>query len=409
MLFLFLLRISFSYRFHNFAGIDLGSQFTKIAISSRLSEPKIFLNNLNKNLIPTAFAIKPTSKSLNFSIKSISNFSYKFGENALQILKKNPSYGDQFIPASIGMINSSFHQSQFMSTADELTIFLSEIYNSLSGNPQIMISVPGYWTKAQREILMEISESLRIPIKSIIDSSAALVSYYSVRKFNKYKLKNKIVIFIDIGAIKTSVSGYNFGWNSEFSMVNETRTEWSESIGGYWFAKALGLNLKKSLKVLNQEGGPIFLSKISNQIDELKKMISSVIQSSESQYENSDIEIQLIGGASKFKFIKEFLKSSFNNIQIFSELTANEAIALGSLYHLHQFQKRTDYSPILLQALSPYSYSLKCGSTNPVCDANGKCNETLLENESLGCEYADFIANESQLRMRFHLSFPVTN
>ena len=107
-----------------YLGIDLGSQYIKVAESTISGVPRILKDSNNKVSIPSAAALKHPIDLLNVP-SNLSDFYIKFGAAALPVLKKNPELGHEFLPRVIGRNGSSFDTSKYL-TATELEAYESD-------------------------------------------------------------------------------------------------------------------------------------------------------------------------------------------------------------------------------------------------------------------------------------------
>ena len=389
-------------------GLDFGNQFFKFSETTISGFPKMYRDSNNKIPIPSAAAI---NKPIDFdNLTNISEINIKFGYQALRILKKKPELGYEFLPRVLGRKNTSFHTSKYCTQTELLSLYFMDFFNRLQRTPQLAIAVPFYWTTLQRKAITDALDIYHIPLLGIMEDYTALATLYSSLRYNRYLNASRNILFVDIGGTSVKIIGLSFIWRGNYSVINETASEWSEKTGGYYFAKAISKNksisMNKAYKILINSDSSQYLPLIQNEINIIKTLLIDATSHFLSRVKvfgnlpnnsNEIDEIQLIGGSSTLKFLPEIIKNITNCNKILKDFNPNEAIALGATLAA-QFKEGTSiYPPSRVFPIPEQSLSLMCNITHSYCQKGTHCRHRIIEEHTDSCSIVKIIADPTHL------------
>jgi hypothetical protein len=109
-------------------------------------------------------------------------------------------------------------------------------------------------------------------------------------------------------------------------------------------------------------------------------------------------EIQLLGGATVYRFVSDAIKRVANQT-VRRDFNANEALALGAAATIMIDQGPTPYLPTALRRAPPYNYNVTCGDSSVVyCVKGVTCNTSLLfQNQSAICDEVSIVADAASV------------
>ncbi|OHS99116.1 hypothetical protein TRFO_34516 [Tritrichomonas foetus] len=370
-------------------GIDVGTQYFKIAQEVLNSEAKIIANDKGEISRSTAIAFK-YNQSLPESVNDI-NFKrlyIKFGSTAQSIIKKNPKNGIRFLPHVIDRDGDPFRTMTIANSTDLFSIFLTnELSQFEIPTAGVLLAVPSYWTRYQRELIRYACTVANIQVQEIIDDFMALNCLYTSVKDSKIRNTGRHVVFIDVGA--TSIKGYGMDFNFETEndryVVNETTTNWTEKSGSYFFAKALS-----EKRGISQSKAEKLLTRIENFDDceepaqYMREVIKNTIEMA--QLTKPIDEIQLIGGASRIKFVRQILLEFSGHIPIRRDFIPNEAIAVGAALYAMMIDDAITFPPTYSIKQPTTNVYVKCRDTVQFCYKGHSCHHGPMVIHSDGCQ-----------------------
>jgi hypothetical protein len=229
-----------------------------------------------------------------------------------------------------------------------------------------VISVPAFYTPQQLQPIADGFRGFRIPVVGIVPDSHAILMAYSAFQLNRFELKPKHVLFVDVGATSTKAFSGIFTYQKETTKevvtINQTSGEWTELVGGYYFAKKVAISQKISLrraqKMLVRSAGGLFENLFEKQIATIKQLIGTAISRAE-KVRPID-EIQVVGQASVFNFVEEAISAATAS-KFRRDLNETEAVALGAVIASLRSDDPSPYIKPTLSPLPPYSLTLNCG------------------------------------------------
>jgi len=386
--------------------VDLGSQYIKSAESSVSGRPNIHLDPSNNVFVPSAAALRNEQIVLEYKKgNGFESFSPRFGSQAVAILKRKPHLGVEFLPRTIGRSNSSFDRSKVFSPSELLALYLQDYAKGFGVSPQFTFIVPFYWTRVQKKALSDICSQAGVGIENVIDDLTSMASHYSSTLYSRFVNKSRNVLFVDVGATSVKTYGFVFQNMDDSIVVNETVNGWNELTGGYFFAeavsKAKGISMKKAYKILSSPGVETYADLLNSSLTTLKNTIREAAQTMESYIENQVAqknsrvidEIQIIGGATKYKFVYEAIKEATNCTKIFRDFDPIEGIAIGGVYSSIMIDGMSVVPPCQVHRKPFSSISVTCGQTHKYCQKGAICRELITESGSKGCEYIGITAD----------------
>lgn len=388
---------------NDFLTIDLGTEYYKAAKANFKGDPVIINTEGIGVSVPNAIACK-SSKPIQLPItnESIEDIDIKFDRQALSILKKNASLGFQFIPRLIARSNTNkLNTTNLITSFQAFSLSFAHLIERLSITGPISIVIPHYWTPEQRYVISTVCHFYRIPLSFLLEDNDVIGVQYSATRAHRFKDSRGIsdarnVLFVDIGGTTSKAYGFHFYIDGDKAVASENSYFWSENVGGYWFRKALSdnlnISLKKAEKLLQSESD---INKVVKNIQNVTNGLFNLIKRAAdrandlSSISNGSAiqEVQIIGGASKYPFILDIVKSATNCSNIKRELNPNEAIALGGVYFSLQSSDSSKFTPSFVYKRPPSNITLQCQKQNDYCIRGSKCNRIIYEYESKGCDH----------------------
>ena len=392
-------------------GIDMGSQYLKLAESTISGEPKAIRDSENLASFPSAVA---TKKNIDTSAlpEKLLDFPVLFGSRALKILKTRPQNGIEFLPRVIGRSkNNQFYTSKNLTSEQLLGLYMRDLVSKYGKTHVVFPAVPFYWTEYQKFSLGHLLNTMKIRSEIVLDDTEAIAAHYGSIRYTRYQKASRNVLFVDIGATSCEVYAITFQWDrkQQFSMANETASRWSESIGSYFFAKPIvekeKISYKKAYKKLQQsETFEKYANTYSDQIERLKEMINDVAVRaheylSKAKADKNSLfidEVQLIGSGTKMPFVRELVKEAANCSNIMRDFNINEEISLGIVYSIQSHKGISKSPPVVFSKISPYTISMKCEDTSVFCEKQKSCNFNVTF-ENFGCDQLTLKAKDDEI------------
>lgn len=382
--------------------IDFGSQYLKIAESTFSGIPQMVKVDTLVS-IPTAITLKKPINMTNIPDK-FDEIPVKFRNKALYTLKKHPELGYEFLLRVVGRNETEFHTSQYLQPMEAFATYITDLVFTINKGVAYTVVIPSYWAPPQREFVQTAFKIYNLPVEAIIDDATALASLYGATRYTRYQKKSHNVMFVDVGATSLKVIGLTFQWQGESSIANETVNEFSEKVGGYYFAKAISesrnISMKKAYKILKFSDPESYKEEIKNITSTMRKVLVDCadklrVRTNNTQYPKNSFdidEVQLIGGASAPRFIAELVRNATGAKDVRKDFNAAEAIATGGVYFTQAARGTTADPPTKLSRLTPLSIDVRCGNvTARACQKGANCKETVYIS-SRGCDRIDVTA-----------------
>jgi hypothetical protein len=405
-----LLSLFFSAAFStNAVGLDLGTQFFKVARSTSNGQVQIHIDPVsNSASLPSAVAIKfQTPNGTLLTDRDFEDIEFRFGAPARRLLKSNRSLGYEFPVRALGRPNDSeFYTGTIGSEFELFALALEHSLRNVEPVDSLTIATPVFFTRWQYIAVNDACRRFRIPLIALIsDNNAVMLAYASLR-LSRFLHRGKHVMFIDVGATATKVYSMVFEYvnssipGKDFVKSDQTSVEWSEKVGGYYFSKAVarekGWSISKAQKMLQGNNGEGYEQFVEEELDVFEGLIINATVQAEAVAPID--EIQVIGGASTLKFVVDTIKRVTNH-SIRRDFNSNEAVALGAAIASLDENEQSPYITVRMRPLHHSTVHLKCGNTTvPICAKGTRCEETVkLENLSEICEICEQYVDPSHL------------
>lgn len=371
-----------------FIGLDIGSQFYKIAESTSTNEVKIWTNpETNSVSNPTASALKfAVPHTAPYATSDYEDITFRMGRSALSTLKYNKTLGFEFTPRALGRAKeSTFYTSKVANSTEMFTLMLYNAIKKVVPFEAVAISVPSFWTRDQVAEVSEACRSFQMPLVAMIDDVTAVTTLYAALRLGRFTKKDRHVMFIDVGATSVKIYSAVFTHNNteptrEFAFVNTTTNEWTEEVGGFYFARAIAygknITFRKANKLLLRTGGKGQEEYLENVLEIFKTYLGRAVNASK-RVAPLD-EVQLIGGASSYEFVVKLIKE-VTGMPIRRDFNANEAIAMGTVIAGMMVEEQSPYIETYVKKLSASSINVLCGTEmKAYCVQGQMCNEEVL-------------------------------
>ncbi|KAL9114467.1 MAG: hypothetical protein Q9227_001548 [Pyrenula ochraceoflavens] len=291
-------------------GVDLGAQSTKIGVA-RNKGIDIITNEVSNRSTPSLVGFGPKSRYLGETAKTqeISNL-----KNTVSCLKRlaGRSLNDpdvqieqQYITAplvdihgQVGVEVSYLGKKEQFTATQLLAMFLSKIKNTASTElklpvSDVVISVPAWFTDAQRRSMMDAAEIASLKVLRLINDTTAIALGYGITKTDlpEGDQKPRRVAFVDIGYSNYTCSIVEFRKGE----LHVKSTTYDRHFGGRNFDKALVDHFAKEFKdnyKIDIKTNPKALTRVSTAAEKLKKILSanaSAPMSIESLMDDKDV------------------------------------------------------------------------------------------------------------------------
>lgn len=235
----------------------------------------------------------------------------------------------------------------------------------------------------------------------LLDDTYSLACYYHSNRNVRFQQEPRSVVFVDIGGYSTKISGFYFQHFPNGTIANETIYEWTESFGGFLLAKVISekknISIHKAEKILMNSKSSTFLHLIENEIIEFRNFLNSALSTVNVRIGRLD-EIQLIGGASSFKFLVEIVKEAAGTkTKVLKDFNSNEVIAFGGAIALLLFSDVSPFPDIKVYPISKFNLSITCNQSHQFCDKGFRCKDKISEQGSQGCEVVELTIPSNHL------------
>jgi molecular chaperone DnaK (HSP70) len=367
-------------------GLDLGTQFYKLASSSDGDSPIIFADPLTSSpRVPSSAAVHfQQPKSFPLTESDFDDIEVRFGTEALSLLRRNPALGYEFLPRAIARNRTDeFHTGEGV---QEIELFLLSLHNAfrlVQPFAGVSVAIPSFFTRRQISMVVDAVKAFELPLVTLMSDIQAIATRYAIARMSSYVQAAKHVLFVDVGSTATKVYALRVSLQKtggdEWVSANQTGGGWTEKVGGYHFSKAIGeagsLSLRKAQKKLIKRGGIEYEELFEDHVEVLEDLIEEVMD--QARRVAPIDEVELIGGASRFKFVVETIRDA-TNLTIRKNLNPTESIAIGTVETALIFQQRSKHLPVILTRLPPTSMNITCGNrTSVYCTKGYRCYDNV--------------------------------
>ncbi|OHT06910.1 hypothetical protein TRFO_24942 [Tritrichomonas foetus] len=386
-------------------GIDLGSQYLKLAEATLSGFPKPFHVNGMKSTIPSAAAFKPTEKAPPFSKDDFNDIELTIGQQALKLLIKNESLGYRFLPFAVSREN--YTNGCIADPKQTLALYLYNLLRSSEISVGVAIAVPAYWTNPQRVAVVQACQMINFPLINMMTDATAVAALFSSTRSGFFKNEAYKVLFVDIGATKVECYGLAFKWVDDKTDVLQTTVTYSEKAGGHFMTKlvaqAKNVSLKKAEKILNLMTSEELREIIKPQIDIIERVIFDCYNKSKSIFKTlnespSFDEVQMLGFLSQKPLFSEIVKKVTNIQLVKHDLNPTEAISYGSVYATSVSYGLSPYPPGIVTQVPFVSMNVTCGDTSIYCVKDEmRCNSEIMEIGTEACQIVTITADPKDI------------
>lgn len=372
-------------------GIDLGSATTVVAVA-RNRGIDVITNEVSNRATPTLVGFGPKNRSLGEPAKTneISNFRNTVGQmkrivgrtvDDPEVLEIESKYiSAQLADAGNGQVGAKVQylgQEEVFSSVQVTAAYLTKIKETASlalklPVSDVVISVPGWFTDAQRRAVLDAAEVAGLNALRLMNDTTASALGYGITKTDLPEDKPRNVVICDIGHSNYSVAvvAYKKG------QLNVKSTAYDRHYGGRNFDQALVDHfckefsakykidiasnpkamfrlvaaVEKMKKILSANAqAPLSVESIMNDVDvsavmkreELEALIQPLLDRSlvpieealaEAGLTAADIDaIEMVGGCTRVPAIKERIGNFFGKPLSFT-LNQDEAVARGCAF-----------------------------------------------------------------------------
>lgn len=343
-----------------YIGIDLGTTFSVTAYINDDGQAQVINNQEGENITPSAVLFEDGSTIVGSDAKSSSILNPEryvaFAKREMGSKRKKFSInGETYSPEEISalILKKLKHDSEAALGEDVLGA---------------VITVPAYFTDAQRMSTQHAAQLADLPVLAIINEPTAAALAYGITKGNDEK---KTILVYDLGGGTFDVSIMRFDKES----IEILSSAGDSRLGGYdfdqhiinWFseqAKTQGADInddmiaqqtlqleaeraKKSLSsgrnkvkiTITVLGKPIsaeltkqeFENMIRPLIDQSISLLNSALDEANLEYEDLN-KILLVGGSTRIPLVREMIKDE-TSIDPSMDIHPDEVVAIGAAYH----------------------------------------------------------------------------
>ncbi|EMR08834.1 hypothetical protein PNEG_02621 [Pneumocystis murina B123] len=371
-------------------GIDFGSSKTVIAVAQR-GNVDILVNEVSNRSTPSMVSFGSKNRYLGESAKTqeISNFKNtvscikrligrKYTDPEILLIEKD-YVGAQLVDINgqVGVKVNFLGKEEYFTATQIAAMYFTKIKQTFQkeqtkGIPDVVISVPSWFTDSQRRGILDAAEIAGLNTLRIMNDITAAALSYGITKTDLPEDKSRIVCFIDIGhsnysvsivafkkgqlTVKSSAYDRNFG-GRDFDKVlvnhfaKELLDKYKIDINSNAKAKyRMTVAVEKLKKILSANAvAPISLESLMNDVDvnslisreDMEKLAQCLFNRitfplrealDSAGMTIADIDsIEMIGGCTRIPSIKEKISSFFGKPLSFT-LNQDEAVARGCAF-----------------------------------------------------------------------------
>ncbi|EMC96764.1 hypothetical protein BAUCODRAFT_70405 [Baudoinia panamericana UAMH 10762] len=373
-------------------GLDFGTQNAVIAVA-RNKGVDVIANEVSNRATPALVSFGPKSRYLGEAAKTqeVSNMKNTVGSltrlAGRSIHDPDVDIEKDYVSAPLVDINGqvgaevNYLGKKERFTASQLcAMFLTKAKQTASAELKLpvndmVISVPAWYTDAQRRALLDAADIAGIKVLRLINETTATALGYGITKLDLPgpEEKPRRTAFIDIGhsnytcsicefrkgelkVVSTAYDRHFGGRNFDKAIMDHFRQEFKEKfkIDVYENAKAkvrVAAAVEKMKKVLSANASaPINIESCMNDVDvkgmlkrdEMEELVRPLLERATAPIEQAlaeaklkvdDIDfIELVGGCTRVPALKQAITNFFGGKQLNFTLNADEAIARGCAF-----------------------------------------------------------------------------
>lgn len=356
------------FSFSSIYAFDFGTQNVRIALGVPGKAIEILPDNQGYRASPNYLGY-----TLDYKENNLSSAEWFVGPDAERIVHKNSSHGVKnpfyYLASPVNKNDPFFNQIHPVTAS---SIAFSLYLNKFSKKQdKTIIAVPSVFSPQSRHTLIESLKFLNITSAQLIDSNSAIAAIYAVERLKKAAVNETAttqkIIFIDIGAIQTEVSFWNFTRIGNLTQITLIDYSYSDEIGGdiideyllkyimdqlpHQPTRAEMTSVVRSMKKAKERlasGSNQFIDlsedfqkriEISNEIIDnisqkvIEKLNTLMQNVASNNQDNMPDDIELIGGSTRLPSFYKIIQLAFPNYTLHRSLNSDEAVALGAAYY----------------------------------------------------------------------------
>lgn len=420
-------------------GLDLGTTFSAIAYLNELGKPQIVPNSAGERIMPSAIYFESNERVL-------------VGQVAINSRQNDVSRSIRWIKREMGNKDFRFKVTEKVYTPAELSSYIikklmtdSEVI--VGPKPDVLITVPANFEEAARNATMEAGKIAGFRVIGLVNEPTAAAFYYAVTN----NVTGRTLIFdlgggtfdvtvadilpnYDVHVITSNGDRTLGGYNIDQRLVDYLEKEYVREKGGTLlgspedrailedYAEEIKIQLSERDKVPYRLIGPngritgelsleAFNSLIQEEMNRVRMLIDSVLK--ESHDSPSSIKnVVLVGGSTRLKAVRDFLKSYFKK-ELISTGNVDEVVALGAALYAGKrmieehsdevpdsMKSVLDNIPIIVDVCN-HSYGTECISFNDVTKRFESINSIIIpKNTPIPCkvEKSDYVTARDNLK-----------
>jgi len=373
-------------------GLDFGTQNAVIAVA-RNKGVDVITNEVSNRATPSLVGFSPKCRYLGEAAKTqeVSNMKNTVGSltrlAGRSIHDPDVAIEQDYVSCPLVDINGqvgaevNYMGEKKRFTATQLSaMFLTRAKQTSSAELRLpvndmVISVPAWYTDAQRRAILDAAEIAGIKVLRLINETTATALGYGITKLDLPgpEEKPRRTMFIDIGhsnytcsvcefrkgelkVVSTAYDRHFGGRNFDKAIMDHFRAEWKEKfkIDIYENPKAkvrAAAAMEKMKKVLSANASaPVNIESLMNDVDvrgllkreEMEELVRPLLERatipleqalSDAKLKPEDIDfVELVGGSSRVPALKAAIQNFFSGRTLNYTLNADEAIARGCAF-----------------------------------------------------------------------------
>ena len=407
-------------------GIDLGSEFFKISLIQPGKKLEIVENVQSSRTTPTLIAFTEDARLMGAEAHSRAStkpdsvlpfFLRLLGVAGNDTQARN-WVNEEFITMKLEedearvtlkavVREQKFSMEDLVAMIFELAKSMSEIY-SKGAIKDCAVTVPPYWTRTQRQLLIQTAEAAKLHVLSLVHENTAAALYYGVDR-NDTETPH-YALFYNLGASKLQVTlarytavQKKFSVHKTVENIEVLAHAWDEEVGGNRMDAILAGSLADAFMKktnINPRTSPKSMLTLLSQSNKAKRVLSAsktfhvfldpfmqgqalnvhldranfeellqpitkkLIKPIESVLKEANLTIseidslEIIGGVTRIPKIQEILKDFYGK-ELGQHLNGDEAMAHGTALFAANLTRDIQVKPIWLSDVLPYAVRMK--------------------------------------------------
>ena len=407
-------------------GIDLGTEYFKISLIQPGKKLEIVENVQSLRITPTLIAFTEEARLMGAEAQSRASTKpdslLPFFLRLLGVPSNNTQtrkvLEEEFITLKLEedvdkvtfkavVRDQRFSIEELVAMVFELAKSMSETY-SKGAIKDCAVTVPPYWTRTQRQLLLQTAEAAKLHVLSLVHENTAAALYYGVDR-NDTETPH-YAVFYNLGASKLQVTlarytavQKRFGAYKTIENIEILGHAWDEEIGGSRLDAMLAGYLADTFlekTTINPRSSPKSMIKLTNQANKAKRVLSasksfhvyidpfiqgkalnvhvdraridsmlkplasrltapidSVLQEANLTIAQVD-SLEIIGGVTRIPKLQEILKTYYGK-ELGQHLNGDEAMAHGTALFAANLTRDIQVKPIWLSDVLPYGLKMR--------------------------------------------------